>query len=70
MQRKEGCITTQTNEIHREDMCASSHTFHLLVSSGLGTLLVSVGSMRMENHKGQKASRFIYLYLCAFKEVP
>lgn len=34
-----GHSTTQTNETHREDMnnCASSHTFHFLVSSALGT---------------------------------
>lgn len=49
---------TQTNEIHREDMnkCASGHTFHFLVSSALGTLLVSVRSMRTEKHMGHKAS--------------
>lgn len=49
-----------------DDMCTSvclvsGHTFHFLVSSALGTLLVSVRSMRMEKRKSQKASSLYFL---------
>lgn len=65
LQRLTDETRTTTEQIRRHDeaaggkhaeMCASvsGHTFHLLASSALGTLLVSERSMRMEKHKGQK----------------
>lgn len=58
---------TQTGETCTRVCLVSGHTFHFLVSSALGTLLVSVRSMRTEKHKGQKESS---VYFSAFNNCP